>query len=316
MSLTPEQQAIRATGIGGSEIAGLAGLSPWIRPIDIFQRKLGIAPDIANHHLERGVFMEPALLAWYSARTGRRAARCETTLPHPKYRRVLATPDAIVLDDNGGRERTLEVKAPNWRLARDWGGAGTDEVPEYYIPQLMFEAACAGVSVADAAAEIDGDLRIYSVPFNEALFEALADMAERFWRDHIETQTPPPPDFSESYSQYLARAFPQSRGFMRQAGAAEEALVEELREARRRRAAAEETEAALANKLKAAIGEADGIEGPWGKVTWRKASDSTATDWKGLVSELRPPTDLIAKFTTTRPGPRRLIVPRAWDKEE
>jgi putative phage-type endonuclease len=317
MSLSPEQRAIRATGIGGSEIAGVAGLSPWVRPIDIWQRKLGIAEDRGNFNTERGDFMEPALIAWYAKRTGRNVVRATQTFRHPKYKHVLATPDALIQASPGAPvERTLEVKSPNWRTAKDWGESGTDAVPEYYVPQLIFEAACTGAANADGAAEINGDLRIYTVPFNAQLFEVLADIAERFWVDHVIKRVPPPPDFSESYSKYLAREFPESRGYMRPAGASEEVLAEQLRAARAARIAAERAEAKIENDIKAVIGEADGIEGPWGRITWRKAGDSTVTDWKGLVAELRPPADLIARFSSTKPGSRRFLTPRSWDKEE
>ena len=310
MTLTPEQRAIRVTGIGGSEIAGIAGLSRWMRPIDVFQRKLGIAPEFDGHHLERGTYLEPGLVAWACKRTGRAYQPCSTTLRHPKYPRVVATPDAMAPG------RTLEVKAPGWRNQDAWGASGTDEVPEYYVPQLMFEAACAGVQIADAAAEINGDLRIYSVPFDEELFESLAEMAEKFWRDHVETQIPPPVDFSESYTDYLTRRFPQSRGLIRQAGAQGEMIAEELRAARAVRIAAEKREAEIANAARALIGEADGFEGPWGKITWRKSKDRHVIDHRAIVAELGASNELIAKHTTITPGSRRLVVPRSWGRAE
>lgn len=307
--LTAEQHAIRATGIGGSEIAAIAGLSPWMRPIDVWQRKMGIAPEVEGHHMERGTYLEPGLVAWACKRTGRAYHPCSTTLQHPRHRRVVATPDALAPG------RTLEVKSPGWRNQDAWGESGTDQVPEYYTPQLMFEAACAGAQFADAAAEINGDLRIYSVAFDEDLFESLAEMAGKFWRDHVETGIPPPVDFSESYKDFLTRRFPESRGFIRPAGIAEELLAEELRAARAVRVEAEKREDEIANKIRASIGDADGIEGPWGRITWRKTKEVRKTDYRAIAEGLATP-DLIEKFTTISQGPRRLVVPRSWSKNE
>lgn len=311
--LSTDQHEIRATRIGGSEIAAVAGLNPWTRPIDIYRRKTEPRAEITGPHIERGVHLEPALIAWYAARTGR-AVKPSPTLLHPTRPAICATPDAITA--LGDERRTLEVKAPNWRTASDWGPSGTDEVPEYYVPQLMFEAACAETGIADAAAMIDGDLRIYSVAYDESLFGALADIARKFLHDHVEPRIPPPVDGSASYSEYLAERFPASRGFYRPAGAREEELAESLREIRAELDALKTRKAEVENHLKAFIADADGMTMLSERITWKLAKGATKTDWKALASELAPPPALIAKHTNISPGSRRFVVPRAWSKEE
>lgn len=311
--LTTEQQAIRATGIGGSEIAAVAGLSPYATPLDIYLRKVEPQPDVPNFHKERGTYLERGLIDWYADRKGF-VVKPAPTMRHPRHKHVLATPDAIVFDGSG--RRTLEVKFPHWRSADEWGPDGTDEVHEMYVPQMMFEAACAETPLADAAAFINGDLRSYSVPFDEELSETLCELAERFWRDHVEKRVPPPIDGSKSYSDYLAKKFPRSTGYMRLAGAREEELAESLRDIRAEIDALETRKSEVENLLKDFIGDADGVEGPWGKITWKKPKDGTHVNWEALATELAPSPDLIAKHTTITPGSRRFIVPRSWSKTE
>lgn len=56
------------------------------------------------------------------------------------------------------------------------------------------------------------------------------------------------------------------------------------------------------------LAESEGCKADWGSVTYRNNKGSTKVDWAGLVEELRPPQELIEKYTYTAPGPRVLRV--------
>ena len=140
MTLTAEQKQIRASGIGGSEIAAVAGLSPFGGPLDIWLRKTGAVndDDISGPHIERGRHLGPGLASWFRAKTGLRVANVgdeEQTFVHPAHPLVIATPDGLVED-----HQVLECKFPSFRVAHHWGQPGTDEVPDYYERLAAMEA--------------------------------------------------------------------------------------------------------------------------------------------------------------------------------
>jgi putative phage-type endonuclease len=293
MSLTPEQQAIRATGIGGSEIGILAGLSRWGSPIDVYERKLGLRPDETNFHMERGVHFEPAIIGWYEARTGKKTLP-GVTMKHPTLARVIATPDAIVLaDDMLKPEASLEAKMPNHRTWHEWGEPGTDEAPPSYLAQCTWEAACVGVQRTDLAAIIDGDLAVYPVAFDPDFFGQLVEIANAFWRDHIEKKVPPAPDGSESYAKSIARRFPGVISNMIEANAEAEELAQKYRDARAKQDAAEAEAERLKQELQQRIGDAKGLVGSFGSISWSETKGRESLDTKAL-KEAHP--DIVAKF--------------------
>jgi putative phage-type endonuclease len=283
MSLTAEQQAIRSTGIGGSEIGILAGLSRWATPIEIYERKLGLKPEEESHHFERGRFLEPALIEWYRSKT-KNVVHPSTTMSHPLLARVIATPDGLACGDlhAGVVDRVLEIKAPNQHTWSEWGEPGTDQIPGSYIAQVQWEMACAGVHLADVAALIDGDLAIYHVAYDGELFTQLAEIANAFWRDHVEKRVPPPPDGSESYAESIARRFPGVKRDMLDASPEAEAIALAYREAQAKLEAAEAEAERLKQELQERIGTAKGLVGSFGSITWSETKGRESLDAKAL----------------------------------
>ena len=93
-------------------------------------------------------------------------------------------------------------------------------------------------------------------------------------------------------------------------------LAAMLKQARLTRAEHEEIEAALEARLKAAIGDADGIETADGRITWRRSKDSARVNWESIARALNPPEQLIKNCSELRRGSRRFVVPRDWGKDE
>jgi putative phage-type endonuclease len=298
--LTPEQHAVRRQGIGGSEIAAVCGLNPWSKPIDVWLVKRGVAESSSSFHTERGNYLEDGFLAWYAARFKRKHIDRPGTLVHARHPLVIATPDAVA-----DRHTVVEIKAPHWRTGADWGEPETDQVPDYYLPQTMWEMAVTGLQEADVVAFLDGDIRRYRVGFDQTLFEALLEQAERFWRDHVVTGAAPPEDGSESYSEYLARRFPQSNEPVEvtdEAGVVR--MVEDYKAAAEAMEAAEERKRRARQALEKRIGTHAGIKGEWGSISFKHNRDTMVVDFKALVEALKPAPGLIEQFTKTRRGPR------------
>ncbi len=323
MPLTLQQRQLRCKGITGSQIAILAGLSPWGSAVEVWREKVegpghDSGPEVGPH-MERGIFFEDACLRWYVHRTGRAAVPTKTIV-HPEHPLVIATPDAVSLDPSVPGERpvgdgriqwspgdiVVEVKCPSWRTARAWGEEGSDEIPRYYYPQVIWEMAVTGLRHAHVVAYFGDQLRIYNVPWNQDIFDRLREVAEDFWHTHVVAGVPPFPDASQAYADHLAELYPQaSAPLMKADGDTQIAMAAaQAKDAEENiRAHARRLEEAK-NILKMRIGSARGIEGGFGRITWSNNKDSERTDWEAVAKAAGATDELIRSHTINKPGPR------------
>ncbi len=120
--------------ISASKVASIVGVSPWDSPRSLWLQMKGEYAKPQNTAMRRGHYLEPAIMAWWRDQhpefTGYR--------DQPQYLLgdwALATPDAVADDPAFGA-----VLADGKSAARmdEWGPAGTDEVPDYYLIQFMW----------------------------------------------------------------------------------------------------------------------------------------------------------------------------------
>jgi putative phage-type endonuclease len=299
--LTAQQQAIRAKGIGASETPALLGLDRYRNALDIYCKKLGLVDDAPSYHIERGNYLEPALRKWASARLDLNFVGC-APMVHPTNKIVLATPDGLACD-GPQPVACLEIKSPGPRTWYEWG-EGEQDAPDRYVVQLAQQMLVTGAPRGYIAALLDGDLHTYAFERDAELEQVIVDTIERFWRDHIETQTPPPVDGSPSADEYLKRRFPANRGPVLVADSATEELIASLRAARTERDTAEQRVSLIEQQLKLFVGDADGVTSPAGRISWRCNKPSQKTDWEAIAKELSAPPEIVSKHTHERPGPR------------
>lgn len=184
---TPEWHALRATGIGGSDIAAVLGLSPWDSAFSLWHRKNGGADKPASPEMSWGNRHEDTIAGWYrDNHPGIRVARTGTWRSTVRPWQ-LANPDRLL----SGR-RVLEIKTD--RSGDAWGKPGTDEVPIYYRAQVLWYLDTLGWEEAEVAVLIGlSDARIYNVRWNADEVTVLRDAAEQFWQS-LKDGVPPPLD--------------------------------------------------------------------------------------------------------------------------
>lgn len=307
--LTQAQIDIRKTGIGASEIGAVAGLSPYAGPLDIYLRKLGLVEDDAGEPALWGQRLEPLIAEEYALRTGAKLSP-GGTLRHEKHPWILASPDRLTDD------RVVECKTASLRVAHRWGEPGTDEVPEEYLAQVMWQMLVTGHRVADIALLLGGqELRVYTVTWDVELADMLIERGHAFWHEHVLAETPPTEGSEKAMSAWLRRQHPEHKEPMRPATADEQDLLRQLAVAREKASAAEEVKKLLEARVKQAIGDAEGIAASFGRVTWKKNKDTEKVDWKAVAEAAGADDDLIAKHTTIRPGPRVLRCKFEEDEE-
>ncbi len=291
--LNEAQLAMRSTGIGASEIAAACGLSPWERPIDVFARKTGLAPEKATTDaMAAGNWLEPAILAWYAHEMGVDVLP-STTLRHPESAWAIATPDGVWSSD---RKHLVQVKNVGLRMTEHWGD-DPEHIPVDYRVQIEWEMWVAGATACDVAVLIGGQrLRIYPILQDLELLRLLRAEGHRFWHEHVLANNPPPVDATESTKRFQERVharhgttfLSETSEAIRWAVAYDEARTAE------KEAVARKLE--CANHLRAIIGPHGGIEGQQIKVTWTQ-NETAGPDWKAIAQELFPPKHLIAKHT-------------------
>lgn len=302
MSLTEKQHRIRKMGITGSEIGIIAGVSPWGAPIDVYQSKLGLTErDPPTPAMLRGTMMEPAIKAHYETVTGL-VVEDVGTIVHPDKFLAIATPDGYIRSKN----RALEIKTAGFRTASHWGEPGTDEIAEYYLPQVTWETAVLEADDCDVPLD-DGELKIYNVPFSMPLFERLYEIASRFWHDNILAENPPDPDGSKSYSDYLKELYPfQTRDDYLESTPDMDELIYSLKHCKAMLKQNEQQAKTIENKIKHVLQDAPGMIGHWGKIHWKMMKDTIGPDWKAIATELGADEGLIEKHQKIiRKGYRR-----------
>jgi putative phage-type endonuclease len=181
MSLTTEQLAARK--IGGSDVATILGLNPWKTAEELRLEILGrLTPAPGNDATDVGEIMEDGIRQLYARRTGRNVNRSHQTLVHPKHSWLTAHIDGRVV----GEKRGLECKNVHWRMASRWGEPGSDEIAEYYLPQVMHYMLVLDYPVWDVAAYFGGpDLRIYTVERDSDWDEIIIDSTYDFWHVNV-----------------------------------------------------------------------------------------------------------------------------------
>lgn len=323
----------RRSGIGGSDIAAVLGLSPWRSPLEVYEDKTSEAPpvDIGNEAMKWGTLLETPIAAEWAERAGVKVQRVNSILRLPDKPWALANIDRAVLEPGArarvdkksgrllGAEALLEVKTAGAHAAAAWGDEDAPNIPPHYAAQGMWYLAITGLPRVVFAALIGGQRLVErELRADPDTIAMMLDAAEAFWRDHVLARVPPAPRSAAD----VARLFRRDDGTMRDLSndVDVQAAIRELAEAQFEIAEWKKREEELKDALKAVIGSASGIAiNGRPVVTWKATKDTRHTDWEAvahavwtdLVAHNVPESrweELVAKATTIAPGSRRFIV--------
>lgn len=289
-------------GIGGSDIAAIAGVHPYKTAADVYARIVADVPPVFdNARMALGRAMEGHIISQYCKQEGISEAALDRNpeLRHPVQNWRRGEPDALHWGDGLGIEAKLVASS---RQLLRWGEAGTDKVPDEYLCQVAWYAALANTQRFVVVAFIEGDLRVYDIPRDRELEQHLADIAARFMRDHVEKRVPPP--LVGCAPESLRALFPTNRTPLREATPEEGARIMAFAGAKTALTEAEHQHDRLKAELEAAIGDSEGINSPFGRVTWKSNKPSRVTDWQAVALAAGAPQELITKHTITKSGAR------------
>lgn len=303
--MTPEEMKL----LGGSDAAAIAGVHPYKRPIDVWRRVVEGHQTPQTAAMRRGLRLEPVIRDMFQEETniellGARNLRSRSL----EWARASLDDVARV----AGEERVVEYKSANVRQAARYGESD-DEVPDEHLCQVQWYLALSGWNVGYLVALLGGDeLRTYTLLSDSEFQGLLFEEAKRFWRDYVVTRKPPPADGSDSFSLWLKGRYVDKSPRLVKADAETEGLLSSYRAACEAFEGCKVLRDQLRQRLELAIGDAAGIEGYCGRVSFKKSKDRSTVDWKAVVDELGAPEEIIQKHTRPTPGPR--VFRCTWSK--
>jgi putative phage-type endonuclease len=204
MPHTPEWYAARNTGIGASEIAAAAGLSPYQTPLELYLRKRGEIPAFEGNDATRmGTLLEPVVKAEFKRITGLNPIDENPPMFRNNHHQwMTATPDMIVTETE-----LAEVKTASWRMKSSWGDEHSDAIPDQYLCQTQWQMAVMGAEFTSVHVPVlfDGyQTKIYRVDRNELMIGYLIDAGQELW-ERIQNGDPPEPNWEHESTPRLIK---------------------------------------------------------------------------------------------------------------
>lgn len=180
----------RAKYLGGSDVAGILGISPWRTPLEVYLDK--VQPRVKpvdpgkQKVFTRGQRMEPYVIDLLAEETGLEIIHRGNRYIHRDYGFIAAEIDA-----EAATGENIEIKTVSPFKAREWGEVQTDEIPVHYTAQAMHGMMVTGKQVCVFGVLIGGDdFRIYRVERDEETIQAILEKEVAFW-DRVVNLNPP-----------------------------------------------------------------------------------------------------------------------------
>lgn len=128
-----------------SKAAAVLGVSPWQSPYSLWAEMVGLVePEPMNTAQSRGHYLEPSILAWWRDQHDIAPdwPEYDEQVWHTHEHWAGCTVDADTILDGDA----VIVEAKSAVSFDDWGAPGTDEIPAYYLAQILFQLAVTGAS--------------------------------------------------------------------------------------------------------------------------------------------------------------------------
>lgn len=291
-----EWLAWRRGGIGGSDIAALAGLSRFSSPTFLYYEKrgeLGDDPTEQTSRMRLGRRAEAMAAAEFHDHTGLFLVGEQTWCEHAVHRHHRCTIDGFVvesestwLDPNIELVVAGEETKCTSEFTKRWS---VDGVPLDYQAQAQWSMHVTGLD-RWAVLVFYGlaDTEVVWIERDQEVVDGLVEIADRFWQQ-VTDGTPPPADGHDRTTEALLAVYPTHSPHT-------EVDLDELADvyagwvdAKAAKKGAEETEKRFANQLRQALGDAEvGLIDNRPAVTYRASSRAGYVVSPTTVRTLRP----------------------------
>lgn len=185
----------RRQGIGGSDIAAIAGVNPWETALSVYLRKTGELPEKEETEaMYWGRVLEDLVAQEYARRHPEvRVRRINAVLQHPEVPYFLGNIDREIRR-KGDPPAILECKTTSaWQ-----GGRWREDVPDHVMCQVQWYLGITGYPTAVVAVLIGGNqYREFEIGRDDEIIGYLHEIGRRFWEEHVIPRVPPAPEATD-----------------------------------------------------------------------------------------------------------------------
>lgn len=180
--------------VGGSDIAAIFGVSPWVTPLELWMIKKGrmkSTPKSNLNQLEMGHILEPIAAYWYEKKTGNKVFQDTNLYQHADFPYALANFDRRFIRVTDGKPGILECKSTSYHKASDWADGA---IPVYYEFQLRYYLSVDNTEIGDFSSlwgnNPDTDLATPSLVRDRAKEDIIFEKLEE-WIWSLKNDKPP-----------------------------------------------------------------------------------------------------------------------------
>lgn len=217
--------------IGGANVAGILGISPFRTPLQEYMTIIGEAPPATQEQqdfFKRRKSFEPVAAEIFKEKTG-----LDILLVNQRYNDALLPFVKAEIDFESSDDANGEIKTCHPLAAKDWGrpangeDEASDNCPVYVTAQAMHGLGVHPRDLCRVLAMIGfDDVRVYEIHRDEELIKSLREKMAEFWHTHVLPRVPPPP---KTVGDVLT-LFKADLGTIAEADDATYAAIERLRE--------------------------------------------------------------------------------------
>lgn len=281
--LNDEQKKLRRTGVGGSDVAAVAGRSRYATPLDIYKFKIGEEEDVPEDEdysvpMWLGKELEPIYRKRFMQQTGLDVIVPDKTFRHSKYHWMISNVDGIIPSEKA----ILEIKHVGFRSIHKWGADGSDEIPEEGLMQSSHYRKGMeehGIEKAYVFTCLGGqEFRTYIYNKTDILEKRIIEIEQTFWVDHVQKLIPPDPQHRAD----ALKLWPASTEDKIVADEKTKEVIDNIKTIRQKVKELEAEKDQLETNLYAFLKESSLLEDEWGQklATWRNENfnrfDTTA----------------------------------------
>lgn len=318
----------RRKTITATDVAAILGVHPYRTPHQVFLDKRGLLPETPdNEPMFFGRELENAVGQRFALTKGMDAYKADF-VADPDEPHFACTPDFYVVDGTGlvfsegqtppdGDEvRILECKVAGEGAARNFGDSETDQVPDHYLCQVMWQMACTRIRKAHLAVLLPNlRMKTYTFKWDEKLIQHMRFQARKFRNEYILNECPPPITGHKLDTEYVKERFPAEVPLTEVVATYEvDQLAEQLKAAIEKENEASLEVDRLKNELRLFMGDAAILKTTAGNFTWKTPS-SGYCKWREVAHALASRYDVAAEdlralqLENTQPGERRFLTP-------
>lgn len=175
-TLTDAWHDARRSRVGGSEVAALLGLSPWMTWFSLYYAKKGQWSQTELDEMRWGRLLERPIVDWFGAQHPEYHIARPGTYVHRERDWQLCTPDALLCHppkrpgrSGPNRFASAGLEAKCDRYDDGWGELGTDQIPVHYRCQVLWQMDVTGLNEWWVAVLFGGsDYREYRLVMDDA----------------------------------------------------------------------------------------------------------------------------------------------------